>query len=134
MIFVVISTGLIYSQLEFLRNKHLGFDKEHILILSLPEQGETQQWAVLKDALMQRPDIASAGSANFTVGAGNMRRGPVSAEGSDGQEQKFAFKIQINYLLFGLVFLSTLLLTFLVTGLQAVRIAQFNPAKTLKHE
>ena len=96
-IFVVTSTGLIYNQLQFLRNKDLGFDKEHILMLTLPEQSETHQWFVLKDALLQSPYIASAGTSGFTPGAGNMRRGPVSAEGSEGQEQQLAYIGRIDF-------------------------------------
>lgn len=46
----------------------------------------------------------------------------------------FAFQSEMNYWLFALVLLFTLLLTFLTTGFHALRAAQLNPARTLKHE
>jgi putative ABC transport system permease protein len=48
--------------------------------------------------------------------------------------ENFAYRAEVNYLLFGLVLVFTLLLTFGVTGLHAFRTAQLNPADTLKHE
>ena len=37
-IFVLISTGMIYEQLQYLRNKNLGFDKEQMLNVTMPDQ------------------------------------------------------------------------------------------------
>jgi putative ABC transport system permease protein len=48
--------------------------------------------------------------------------------------ENFAYRAEMNYLLFGLVLAFTLLLTLAVTGLHAFRTAQLNPADTLKHE
>lgn len=96
-IFVLTSTGMIYNQLQYLRQKDLGFDKEQIVMLSLPEQNEIRQWPTLKNTLLQSPYVLSAGSSSFTPGTGNMRRGPVSAEGSDGPVQKFAHIGRIDY-------------------------------------
>lgn len=89
-IFVLTCTGMIYDQLQYLRQKDLGFDKEHIIMLTLPEQDKAQKWEVLKGILLQSPYIVSSGMSSFTPGTGDMRRGPISAEGSHGQEQKFA--------------------------------------------
>jgi putative ABC transport system permease protein len=48
--------------------------------------------------------------------------------------ETFAFRTPMNYILFGIVLLFTLLLTFVTTGFHAFRTAQLNPAETLKYE
>ena len=96
-IFVVTCTGLIFNQLQYLRSKNLGFDKEHVVMLSLPEQNETKDWLALKNALAQSPHISSSGTSSFIPGVGNMRIGPVSAEGSGDHEQRFAHVGRIDY-------------------------------------
>lgn len=96
-IFVLTCTGMIYDQLQYLQQKDLGFDKEHIVMLTLPEQIETQNWTALKNTLLQSPYIVSAGTSSFTPGTGDMRRGPISAEGSDESVQKMAYIGRIDY-------------------------------------
>lgn len=48
--------------------------------------------------------------------------------------ENFAFQVEMDYFLFGLVLVFTLLLTLLTTGFHAVRVSKINPAKTLKYE
>ncbi|MDN5214466.1 ABC transporter permease [Fulvivirgaceae bacterium BMA12] len=96
-IFVVTCTGLIYGQLQYLRNKNLGFNKELVIMLTLPEQSEIKDWQVMKNALAQSPLVSSSGTSSFIPGAGNMRIGPVSAENSVEQEQRFAYIGRIDY-------------------------------------
>jgi putative ABC transport system permease protein len=46
--------------------------------------------------------------------------------------ENFAARTDTNFLLFGLILLFTLLLTFITTGLHALKAAQLNPVETLK--
>jgi len=48
--------------------------------------------------------------------------------------QDFAYRTEVNYVIFGLVLLGTLTLTLVVTGLHAVRATGVNPAESLKNE
>ncbi|MBC7920951.1 MAG: ABC transporter permease [Ferruginibacter sp.] len=96
-IFVLSSTGMIHDQLQYLRLKDLGFDKEHILRLTLSGQNELQRWPALRDRLRQSPSVTSVATGNFIPGAHNMGRGPISADGSAGREPQIVRQGRIDY-------------------------------------
>jgi len=59
-------TLVVANQLAYLRNKKLGFDKEHVLILPMRERTIRQNYPALKGALLQHANIISAsGTAGF---------------------------------------------------------------------
>lgn len=89
-------TGMIDRQLEYVRTKNLGFTKEHLVRLSLPEQEDVQKWTVLKALLLEHPSVEAVGSADFTPGNGDMVKGPVSANGTMGEEPKFVQRGNID--------------------------------------
>jgi putative ABC transport system permease protein len=109
-IFVLCCTAMIYEQLQYLRRKDLGFDKEHIVRLTPAGQEELRNWTVFKDALLQRSYVISAGASDFIPGTDDMVKGPVAADGSTDQEAKFVRRGMIDY-----DFLSTMGIT-LVSG------------------
>lgn len=82
-IFVLSCTAMIYQQLEYLRDKDLGFDQDRRVQLTLSGQEAQRKWPVLKQSLLASPDILSIGTSNFIPGVGGMVRGPVSVEGSE---------------------------------------------------
>ncbi|MBU1014391.1 MAG: ABC transporter permease [Bacteroidetes bacterium] len=53
---LLISTGIIYSQLKFIQNKELGFNKENLLYLPL-DKGINKGFEVFKEALLSNPSI-----------------------------------------------------------------------------
>jgi putative ABC transport system permease protein len=91
-IFVLCCTGIIYEQLTYLRNKELGFDKEHIIRLTLAGQVEKQQWPALKNTLLQSPYIEAVASGNFIPGTDEMVKGPISADNVAESGQQFAYQ------------------------------------------
>jgi len=57
-IILIVTTVVIYSQLHFIQNKDLGFDKENII--SFASYGEIgRNYEAVKNELMQNPDILS---------------------------------------------------------------------------
>ena len=53
---LIVSMGIVYDQLEFMRKKNLGFDKE--MIVYLPANSRIrEQFAVLRDQLLSQPGI-----------------------------------------------------------------------------
>lgn len=101
-VFVLISTGMIYLQLDFIRNKDLGFDHEMVLRLNMPSNIPGEKAGVFKHRLEEIPKVASVGSANFLPGT-NMIQGPVSVETSDGPVQAFTSRGRMDE-----VFLNTM--------------------------
>ena len=62
-IFMIICTIVVYSQLEYIKNKKLGYDKEHMVYI--PMIGEIgEKYGVMRDELLQNPDVLSAAAAS----------------------------------------------------------------------
>lgn len=77
-LFVLICTGMINEQLQFMRQKDLGFNKEQVVHLELSAEGALEKVPVLKTSLEQSPLITSVGTSSFLPGLGFGRR-PISA-------------------------------------------------------
>lgn len=69
-IFMLISTLIVYDQLQFMRNKDLGFEKDRVVRLSLNEGALREKSQVLVDRLRQTPEVASVGMASSWPGRG----------------------------------------------------------------
>lgn len=69
-IFMLISTLVVYDQLQYMRNKDLGFDKERVVVLSLDERELRAKSQVLVNRLRQVPEVASVGMAATSPGQG----------------------------------------------------------------
>lgn len=69
-IFMLISTLIVYKQLQFMRNKDLGFDKERVVRLNLNEQELRRNSEVLVNRLKQANEVAGVGMANASPGEG----------------------------------------------------------------
>ncbi len=95
-IFVLISTGMIYDQLQFLRQKDLGFNQDQIIRLNFASEEDAQKINVLKEKLKQSPLIASVGTSSFLPGIGMPRR-PISADGSSNRDAQFVHFGRIDY-------------------------------------
>jgi putative ABC transport system permease protein len=56
---LLVGTAVIYTQLHYIRNKELGFDKEHVVVVQRAEKLGSQQLA-FKNQLKQNPGVMSA--------------------------------------------------------------------------
>ncbi|OEK04610.1 ABC transporter permease [Roseivirga misakiensis] len=68
--FMLIGTFVIYAQMQFVRNKDLGFDKEQMMQIDFRSRADVEKWNVLKNELLQNPNIGGTGSAAVTPGNG----------------------------------------------------------------
>ncbi|WP_421871094.1 FtsX-like permease family protein [Marinoscillum sp.] len=68
--FMLIGTLVIYDQMQYLRQKDLGFDKEKVLRIVLDNQNAREKWSVLKNRLLQDPNIKDAATATTSPGRG----------------------------------------------------------------
>jgi putative ABC transport system permease protein len=69
-IFMLISTLIVFDQLQFLRGKDLGFNKENVIRLNLNNRQLQALADVLADRLRQEPGVLSIGRANSAPGEG----------------------------------------------------------------
>ncbi|HYG03005.1 MAG TPA: ABC transporter permease [Chryseosolibacter sp.] len=69
-IFMLISTLIVFEQLQFMRNKDLGFAKERVVRLDLNERELREKSQTLVNALKQSKEVAGVGMANSSPGQG----------------------------------------------------------------
>lgn len=69
-IFMLISTLVVFDQLQFMRNKDLGFEKERVMLLSLNEKALREKAQGLIQRLRQSPEVAFVGTASSSPGRG----------------------------------------------------------------
>ena len=61
---LIISTVVISNQLDFFRNKKLGFDKEQVLILNINDKALRQDYPALKKELLQHSGVVSVSATS----------------------------------------------------------------------
>ena len=71
-IILIIGTAVVYSQLNYVQNERLGFDKEHVVFVPLRALDNQFNHASLKEAWKQLPDVeyvtASSGMPGLSSG------------------------------------------------------------------
>jgi len=83
-IFMLISTFIVFDQLQFLRKKDLGFDKEQLVRLELSGKEQFEKASVLVEALKKRSEVVTAGMANASPGQG-ISKNIFQVEDSEGK-------------------------------------------------
>ncbi len=96
-IFLIFGTLMIQRQMQFIRNKNLGFEKEQILVTALPslEPEVLRKSIILQNDLLQEPDIVNVSFSRFVPtfnGAATVFRG---WEGSTEGEEAY---VNINWI------------------------------------
>lgn len=81
---MVISTWVVFDQLQYLKNKELGFNKDRVLRIALNGPQATQKYEVLKNAMLAHPNIEAIGSGRSTPGGNNLSMNGISVESEDG--------------------------------------------------
>lgn len=69
-IFMLIGTLIIYAQMQFVRNKDLGFDKEQLMQINFRSGTDAEKWNVLKNELAQNASINGTATSSATPGTG----------------------------------------------------------------
>lgn len=98
-IFLLINLALLYSQVKFLKDKDLGFDKEQVLILNKLSSSMYRSYESLKADLLTNPNVVSV-SASQSV-PGNSRNVEALFKVGDDASSAIVFnenRIQDDYL------------------------------------
>jgi putative ABC transport system permease protein len=83
-IFMLISTLVVYDQLQYMRNKDLGFTKERVVRIPLSSDEQIRKSDVLAERMRQTKGVASAGTANSSPGQG-ISKNLLKVEDNDGK-------------------------------------------------
>jgi putative ABC transport system permease protein len=93
---MVISTWIVYNQLNYLKNKDLGFTKENVITLRLTTREMVKNLPVFKETLLTKPGILSVGSANNNVGYGTPKT-IIRVETGDGMVERGINNFQADH-------------------------------------
>jgi putative ABC transport system permease protein len=86
-IFVVVCTLFMQQQINYMRNKELGFDKENVLILQAQDSLVTIQMSAIKNEFLQHPHIVAA-TTSWDIMGMNIGVPVMLAEGENGMKQQ----------------------------------------------
>jgi len=79
---LIIGTGVVYSQLQYLQHKKLGFDKEHVVAIDLIDYPDRINYERLKQALLQHPGVVSVAASSTIPGRETPSNYPIVPEGT----------------------------------------------------
>jgi putative ABC transport system permease protein len=94
-IVLIVCTFIVNDQIEFIRHKRLGFDKEQVVVATLRGEASQNNWPVLKNELLRHPEFVQV-SASSAVPASRGWRLTQSRRG-DSNEEKDIYTHQIDY-------------------------------------
>ncbi|HZY81512.1 MAG TPA: ABC transporter permease [Cyclobacteriaceae bacterium] len=67
-VFMIIATFIVYNQMEFMRTKDLGFNKEHVLRIPLSGSDQRKNFPILTHQLKLLPEVVDVGMTSATPG------------------------------------------------------------------
>jgi putative ABC transport system permease protein len=83
-IFMLISTLVVFDQLQFMRKKDLGFSKERLVRINLSSDELFRKSSVIAERLRQTPGVASVSATNATPGQ-NIGKNLMKVEDNEGK-------------------------------------------------
>ena len=99
---LIISMGIIYAQMDYVRNKSLGFEKAHVIALPIFRHRDLRsKYELVKAELLQSPDILSCAVSSdvplrSTPGF-PLRRWPAHPEGAPGELQVPGYSVDQDF-------------------------------------
>jgi putative ABC transport system permease protein len=95
-VFLIICTGFIYSQLSYIRNKKLGFEKENLVVIPLRGDRMTDNAKSIKGELQNMSCVANVAMSQFVPGSDMNGTGYIP-EGADEKAPWIIFTNIVDY-------------------------------------
>ena len=95
-IFLLVSTAIIYDQLEYIQNKRLGFNKEHVLVVPITGWPQQQNTPVLKQRVSQLPGVVDMTTATGVPGMRVLPIYPVQPEGTRPEDHLMMATLEVD--------------------------------------
>jgi putative ABC transport system permease protein len=67
-VLLLIGTGVVFTQMRYVRNKNLGFDRDQIVSIRIRNQEVMQHYEAIKQDLLENPSIISATASSSLPG------------------------------------------------------------------
>lgn len=89
---LMVSTGVVYSQIDYMRLKDLGFQKDQLLIVDFYEDAAVQRdLDVVRTALSKHPSVQFVSASGDIPGTGNLHAS-VDMEDAEGTWRSFGWR------------------------------------------
>ena len=96
-IFMLVGTAVIYDQMQYVQSKDLGFDKNQVIRFSLNNGPARAKYPVLRNKLLENPNISSVSSSSTSPGDGFGKQ-LMDIENAEGvMEQKGIDNYYVDY-------------------------------------
>ncbi|MDH5705418.1 MAG: ABC transporter permease [Candidatus Aminicenantes bacterium] len=96
-IILVISTIIIYSQIEYIRNKKLGFNREQVVVLPVKDRELRQNHEPLKNELLQNPAILGCTASTWLPNNIRTNVGDTTWEGKEEGTDMQVYLLEADY-------------------------------------
>lgn len=93
---MIIATFIIYFQLDYIRNKSLGFDKEQMVVVQIRNNPEKKRVQLLKDRLNALPQVVGTAVSSRVPGHKNFYDYNVLAEGEPVENNKVFMRLEMD--------------------------------------
>lgn len=93
---LIISTLIIYFQLEFIRNKGLGFDKEQMVVLQIRNSEDQTRLKMFKNRLNELPQVIGTAVSSRVPGYKNFYDYNVLGEGESVENNKVFMRLEMD--------------------------------------
>jgi len=98
---MIVSTWVVYDQLNYMNSKDLGFNKDQVIQVSLSGSSVREKYDVLRNELLKSPNIEAVGSGQGTPGGKYLNVQGIGVESNTGDfiDEIFqAIYVDQNYL------------------------------------
>ena len=98
-IFLISCTVAVFNQLKYVQNADLGIDKSDIVLLDFPAsaKGGTDKYLILKNKLLQSPDIKGVSGVYTLPGINSEEQQSISLNGTSKADYRMIRAIGVDY-------------------------------------
>ncbi len=96
-IILIIGTIIVYKQLSFFQNQKLGFDREKVLILNIPDESLLSKVKTLKTRLQEFPQIVSTSASSVIPGIEGGAQHDMKPEGKPDDERWLMYLFSVDF-------------------------------------
>lgn len=94
---LIAGTVIIHQQLEYMRNKKLGFDKEQVVVVPLAGEEAGRKWPALKTELLRHPEISHVTASTAMPADEGWWQTGARSEGTEVGSEQVVYTFQIDY-------------------------------------
>lgn len=95
---LLIGTLIISDQLNFMRNKDMGFDREQIVVVQAVGSGMATTFPTFKEKLLRQSDIVSVTNLSHDMGQKNLPYFPMIVEGIEDEQMLPIMAVGFDFL------------------------------------